>query len=344
MKATNYIYVSAKIRALENQILDNTDIERMVDAPSLEAAFKVLNDTDYADNLLEIDPINYREVLKNEFQQMFDFLRKVTPQQELLNLILLERDFINIKLLFKAKHFNVNVQDYISKNSVYPESHLKDYIFENHIYPPTLTEKEINQGKSGLDNDIKKVLYRASKIFNDKTRPDEIDAILTQMYFDLMQEKVDKIGSQFIKDFIKMQIDTANVLIWIRAKRLKLDKNRLKSKQIKGGNTNINKLLTLYPEEIKGLKPFINANFDLRVNQAFDGFLESDNLFELEKAMEDWKIRFARISKNYAYGPEVVFGYYIAKQNAIANTRIILTGKLNNLPSEAIKKTLREIF
>jgi vacuolar-type H+-ATPase subunit C/Vma6 len=48
MKGTNYIYASAKLRALEKLILDGTDIERMVDAPDLPSAFKVLHDTDYA--------------------------------------------------------------------------------------------------------------------------------------------------------------------------------------------------------------------------------------------------------------------------------------------------------
>ena len=77
MKATNYIYASAKIRALEPKILDETDIERMVDAPDLPSAFKVLNDTDYADNLLDLRPVDYRIALSRDFQQLFDFFQKV---------------------------------------------------------------------------------------------------------------------------------------------------------------------------------------------------------------------------------------------------------------------------
>jgi V/A-type H+-transporting ATPase subunit C len=100
MKGTNYIYASAKIRALEPHVLDETDIERMIDAPDLNSAFKVLNDTDYADNLLGLESTDYREALSKDFKQLHDFLQKITPGQTLFELILLERDFINIKLLF----------------------------------------------------------------------------------------------------------------------------------------------------------------------------------------------------------------------------------------------------
>lgn len=345
MRSTNYIYASAKIRALEPKILDTTDIERMVDAPNLETAFKVLNDTDYADNILEVDPLDYREALRDDFQQLYHFLQKITPDQSLFDLILLERDFVNIRLFFKAKYFGVDVKDHIEENAVYPNSHLKDYIFETHIHAPELIQNTIEGMKnSGLDEEIREVIYQADKKFDENTKPDEIDSTLTQMYFDLMTEKAAETKSKFIKDFVGMQIDTANLLVWVRAKRLGLSKDKLKTKLIRGGHADINKLITLFPEEARGLKPFVHAHFDAKVNEEFDTFLENDELFELERALEDWKIKFARMSKNYAYGPEVIFGYFIAKQNAVANIRIILTGKMNNLPVEAIKRTLRETF
>ncbi len=345
MKGTNYIYASAKIRALEPHILDKTDIERMIDAPDLNSAFKVLNDTDYADNLLGLEPLDYRIALSQDFQQLHELLQKITPKQSLFELIMLEREFVNIRLLFKAKLFNIEVVEFIKENAIYPPNHLQDFIYETHIHEPKALKSYIAEQRGEvLDHEIKNVIYRISKKVSEKTRPDQLDALLTQEYFDLKQELAKEVKSKFIKNYIKMEIDNINLLIWIRAKRLELSKERLNEKLIRGGHADIKKMLHLYPEEPRGLKSFVNANFDIKLTEIFETFCEDNNLFKLEKEVEDYKTRYARQAKRFSYGPEVIFAYYLAKQNAIQNIRIILTGKINNLPKKEIRKTLREAY
>jgi len=345
MKATNYIYASAKIRALEPLILDETDIERMVDAPDIKSAFKVLNDTDYGDNLLDVQPAEYRDALRADFQELHDFLQRVTPEGRLFELILLDRDFVNLRLFFKAKYFNIDIEKFVKENVIYAPNHLKDFVFENHIHSPETMQAYLTEQKGQtLDQEIKDVIYQIDKKINDKTRPDQIDSWLTQKYFDLKQELAKEIGSGFIKKYIKMEIDCANILMWLRLKRLGKDQEEAKQKLIRRGNADYKRLITMYNEEPRAIKFFINANFDQKVVEAFDKFCDDNNLFELEREMEDYKVRYSRLAKRYSYGPEVIFAYYLAKQNAITNIRIILTGKLNNLPTESIKQTLREVY
>jgi V/A-type H+-transporting ATPase subunit C len=78
--------------------------------------------------------------------------------------------------------------------------------------------------------------------------------------------------------------------------------------------------------------------------EVFEQFCENDNLWELEKAVDNYKVRYARMAKHFSYGPEVIFAYYLAKINAVTNVRIILTGKLAGLPTQAIRETLREVY
>lgn len=92
MNKDDYIFISAKIRSLEPKILDNIDIERMINEPDLFSAFKVLNDTNYCDNLLDAEPTQFRQVLSDDLYQLFDFLQKYVPDQNLFKLILLSRD------------------------------------------------------------------------------------------------------------------------------------------------------------------------------------------------------------------------------------------------------------
>ena len=327
MPQAGYNYASAKIRALEPAILDQTDIERMVDAPDFDTAFKVLNDTDYADNLLEVEPIEYRKALSDDYRQLYELLKDITPDSKLLKLIFLERDLVNIKLLFKAKYFEVDVDDSLRESTIYPTQALKKFILE---------KKDI-----GLDQEIKELIANAEKQLSEDSQPDVVDSVLTKEYFALIQKIGQKIKSQLINDLIKIQINNANVLIWLRAKRLGLDKNKLAEKLIPQGDIYIKKLVKLFSDEVKSLRGLINVYYDKQVINSFDNYCEKDLLFDFEKALEDYKTRVAEKAQRIAAGPEVIYAYHLAKQNAVSNIRIIMTGKFNKIPGEEIKKTLR---
>lgn len=343
MKDSDYIYISAKIRTLEPFILDKTDIERMINARCLATAFQVLNDTDYGNNLLGVEPENYREALVDDLQQLHDFLQKTTPDKDLFKLMMLPKDFVNLKFYFKAKLFNVNVDQQIKDNSTYHPQRSKDLIFENHINYPEIIQAYIQEQRGQiLDQDIKDVIRATLKVVNNKTRPDEIDSILTQHFYTLSLKLAEQIKNKFIINYFKMSIDAANLLILIRSRRLELDKERLKTKLIVGGRIDISKILNSYPEELSVLKPAVNVHFDSKVTEAFNLFCENKKLFEFERVLENHKFSFTKQIKTKAYGPEVIFAYYLAKINANANTGIILTGKLNQVPIEEIRKTIKE--
>ncbi|MAF13406.1 MAG: hypothetical protein CMI53_00730 [Parcubacteria group bacterium] len=327
MPQAGYNYASAKIRALEPAILDVTDMERMADAPDFATAFKVLNDTDYADNLLDVDALEYRQALKDDYRQLYDLLKDITPNNDLFKLIFIERDIVNIKLLFKAKFFEVEVDAMLRDNTIYQSSHLKEFIFD--------------KKDSGLDQDIKDLINNVEKIIDESSRPDFIDSIITKEYFRLIKKIAKKINNQLVDQLIISQINNANILTWLRAKRLGLAKERLAEKLVTGGNIDPKKLIDQYSEEVKNIRTLINVYYDKQVIEALDNYAENNLLFEFEKALEDYKTRVVQKTQRIAAGPEVIYAYHLAKQNAVANIRIILTGKLNNISGEEIKKTLR---
>ncbi len=342
MREENYIYASAKIKALEPKLLNKNNIERMINARDLEKAFKVLEDTDYSDNLLDLKPEDYREALVNEMQQLHDFLQKIVPDQDLFRLIMLSKDFINLKLLFKARLFNVEVDSIVKNNAAYHHQHPKDMVFENHINDPEAIKLYLDGDKSQtLDEDIKKVIQDCLKFLSSRSRPDEVDALLTQHYYKLALKLAQKIQNQFILDYFKMNIDVANLIILIRSTRLELNKERLKTKLISGGRVDISKWLRFYPDDFSRIKAFVKANFDLGVAEAFERFCENRKIFQMERVLENYKIDYIQKVKFKAYGPDVVFAYYLNKINANYNIGIILTGKLNHVPGEEIRKTIR---
>lgn len=325
----DYIYASGKIKALEPKLLSTTDIERMVDAPDIDAAFKVLNDTDYSDNLLEVTPINYRQALSDDYLQLYNLLKDLIPDKNLFKLIFIDRDIINIKLLFKQKYFDIDVTDHLKENCVYSPSDLKSYILEG--------------GISDLDDDAKNLVNSIKAELAEEETPARISAVITKQYFVLLKKLARKVGNGLVDNFVTSQIDTANLKILLRAKRLNLESKIFINQLIADGNIKLYDLITAFEEDIKLIRPQISQHYDEAVVKSFDQFLEDDLLFNFEKELEDYKTKTLNKVKFVAYGPEVILAYHNAKQNAIANIRIIMTGKFNNISTEEIKKTLRKV-
>lgn len=73
-----YLFATGVIRSREAKLLDATDIERMVDAKTVEEALKVFNDTDYADELPDIEkPEDFNQGLLRDQKQARDLMEKL---------------------------------------------------------------------------------------------------------------------------------------------------------------------------------------------------------------------------------------------------------------------------
>lgn len=344
MNDSDYIYLSAKIRALEPKILDQVDIDRMINATDLGKAFQVLNDTDYSHNLLNVEPENYRDALLHSSQQFHEFLQKNIPDKNLFRLLVLKKEFTVIRLLVKEKFFGVDTEQLIKNNSIYHPNRPKDLLFENHINHADDLRYFIFEQKSGsIDNETKNIILEALKKINNKSRPDEIDSILTQSYYKLAQILAKQLQNKFISNYIKTSIDIDNLIIFIRARRLKINKDNLKLKLISGGNIDTQKIISAYPDDLVSLKNTVNANLCPAVSVAYNLFCENKKIFLLESALEDCRLNQISIVKTKAYGPEIVFAYYVKKTNADANVGIILAGKSNHVPIEEIKKSIKKL-
>lgn len=330
MPDSNYAYISGKIRALEPMVLDETDIERMVDAPDFDSAFKVLNDTDYANNLLDIDPLNYRDALRNDFKGLHKLLSKV-PDKLLTKILYLERDFLNIKYLFKAKYFGLTLEDRVVTEVNYKYEDLEQFIME---------------GKgSGLDEQMQSLLKTADKHFSQAAKdPSAFDSYLTGQYFQMMLNLGKELNNSLVLGWVRKQINNLNVLTFLRGKRLGLAAERISKKFITGGEINEKDLVKYYLGDGGDIKSLISKHYDLKVKESYANYLESGILFQFEKALEDYLTRFVRSAKYVTFGPEVIVGYFISKTIAVKNVRLIMTGKLNGVSAEAIKNTLREVY
>ena len=102
LKDTEYLFISAYLRAREGKLLTAARMERMIDAPSPGEAAKVLQEIGYG----EFSPTSDRELgaaLAREREKLFEDLYRYVPDKAVVDVFKVKYDYHNLKVLLKAR-------------------------------------------------------------------------------------------------------------------------------------------------------------------------------------------------------------------------------------------------
>jgi V/A-type H+-transporting ATPase subunit C len=324
---SKYPFITGLIRQLETGLPDYVDLERMVDAPDAQAAFEVLNDTSYAKYLLEVETDNYYHALHDDWRDFREMLSQFVPDRLLLDILYLREDFNNLKLILKAHYqqeplTEVRVTD---AGSVSKEQWISYFESEQNLLTSFWTD----------------IIQRITGKFSEEVNGQMIDRIADRMYLANYNELAQQTKNRFIMELAKAEIDIYNIKTFIRAKRLQRKSEWLSRQLVYGGNIpraemhgwlemEDNELLRLFHAWLPGS---IAAEIE-------EGFATSVPEM-VERALYNWRREYLKEADYVAYGPEVVVKFFYAKIRALINIRLVMMGKLNNLPPEEIKERIK---
>lgn len=326
----DYAYTMGVLRSLERKLFNTNDVERMIDAPDLETAFRVFNDTEYADDVLDVKPEEFKKALDHDLKKTRDLYFQMIDNKDLLELLFIRYDFHNIKLFFKAKFLEKDLAEFETDLGTMPAESIRKYIIE--------------QPQTGLSDYLKQVIDKVAKEFEKDSSPHYIDSYLDKVMYDHLLKLSAKVDNDFIVKFVKLQIDLLNTKILLRAKRMDRDLNFLKEELIDNGKRQKSDFIELFSQDKNTLIKALEKYFDNKIKMILNDYEKSDSLWKLEQDFENYELNFLQETKRISEGPEVVFGYYYAKKNAIRNVRLIMTGKMNGVESKEIKERVRQLW
>lgn len=331
MRSTNYAFATGKIRFLETKLLDANDIERMIDAPSLDSSFRVLYDTDYADNLSGLSVEDFEKAILEDLGQLKDLLVKIIPDKDFLKLLLLEYDFFNLKVIFKGKLFQKELNHLLIKLGFFEPADLKKIV--------------LGENKTDEYQEIKEIIKEADCFFSQQTEPYKIEFFFDKKYFILLQNLAKKTKNRFIINFINFKINLVNLRIFLRLKNSSLaSPDFLKEALLEGGNITTKEFINLASKELNIVINTLSKKFPDRFSKYFSDFLERQKFWLLEKKLFEEEIDYLKKAKAIAYGPEVVMAYFYAKRNVNKNVRLIMSGKLNKIDNLILRERVRKLY
>ena len=121
-KDTDYLFLSARIRSLEKDLLTSQRLEQLLQSPSVENCSQLLSDLGYAPIR---DEASLQSSLKWQREAVFAELERFMPEKELLDVFRIKYDYHNIKVLLKAA-----LTDEINSREVYLSGIDQSYYYE----------------------------------------------------------------------------------------------------------------------------------------------------------------------------------------------------------------------
>lgn len=323
MSKTKYTYAVARIRALEVSLLTNAVIEQLLACKSAEQALQLLVEKGWGD--LTAGTLDADEVLNKEEEKMWQTIREVAPDMHVFDVLSLPKLYHNLKAAIKEVCTEVE-----NKNIFYDDCEITgEEMFA------LVQNKEFDKLPSNMP-------ATAREAFDTllHTRDGQLcDLIIDHATLEAMLEAGKKSGEKIIEEYAQTAVAIADIKIAVRSQKTGKNAEFMKKAMVNCSEINVDQLTQAALAGAEEIAQYLEGT---SYREGADALRISPSAFErwCDNKMTD-SMRSQKY-ESFSVGP--LLAYLLARQNEIKTVRIILTGKQNEFPDEAIRERIREMY
>lgn len=323
MSKTKYTYAVARIRALEVSLLTNAVIEQLLACKSAEQALQLLVEKGWGD--LTAGTLDADEVLNKEEEKMWQTIREVAPDMHVFDVLSLPKLYHNLKAAIKEVCTEVE-----NKNIFYDDCEIPgEEMFA------LVQNKEFDKLPGNMP-------VTAREAFDTllHTRDGQLcDLIIDCATLEAMLEAGKKSGEKIIEEYAQTAVAIADIKIAVRSQKTGKNAEFMKKAMVNCSEINVDQLTQAALAGAEEIAQYLEGT---SYREGADALRISPSAFErwCDNKMTD-SMRSQKY-ESFSVGP--LLAYLLARQNEIKTVRIILTGKQNEFPDEAIRERIREMY
>jgi V/A-type H+-transporting ATPase subunit C len=325
---TEYMYSSARIRALEIKIATKDRLRHLADAENADAAEAALSELGFElvkrdgsvvreETLETLLIAGYSEIASMETDGAVDFLKY-------------QYDANNIKAIIKCASRGISPDTMLSVLGT--------------VKIDAAKQAFVDKDYSVFPKNMCAAIADAEEAFAETANPQKIDFIIDRACFADMLDAADRSGIELAKKLVRTKIDLCNIMMTLRVIRMKLGKTAegiLGEVYISGGSFAEDTLVgALSSGEESFAHDVVRAKYESLATAIVDG----EPLGDLERRVDNLWFSVAREAKYVSFGAEIAIGYIAALEYEVKNIRIILAGKDAGLSPEVIRERLRDCY
>ena len=320
------------VRVFEKRLLTKNKLDRMIETETPEEVLKLLGETEYSQNMSDIQNAqDYEKILKRETERVFSLIRELSMDTEIVDILSLKYDYHNLKVLLKGKLAEKDFTDMLMDAGTEKADKLK-VKFDTRNY-------------NELPEEFIQAINEVEEDFSENRDPQRIDIIVDKYYYKNLLRIAGKINIPIITDYVEGLIDFQNVITLFRVKKQNRDVKFLEEVIHEGGTISKDKIIGSINDTNEAIvNKFRKEKIGIYLMRGIEAYGETGRLSELEKISDNYLMELNKDSKYVVFGPEPLFTYLIVKEREINAVRMIMVSKINNIGTDKIKERLRDTY
>lgn len=319
-----YAFAVAQIRMKELSLLSDQALDTLRSFKTAEEVIQYLEDKGWGP--VE-EGVSYEELLKNEKNKCWNFIKHLcNPEQyHYFDVFETSRDFHNLKAAIKESYIQKEVPGVFMESGKIPLEKIKAAAEDNDF--------------SHLPLSMSRAASEARGILFSTGDSQLCDCIIDKACMAEMYKLSKSIDNELIKKYTELKCAAANINIAVRACRAGKDGEFLKRAFAECQSISVTGLLNAARNGLDAVFEFLETT---SYKDAVPAIMQGGAAFD--KWCDDRMIELVKPQKYNAFTVSPLVAYVIAKETEIKSVRIILSGKINQLPDEKIKERIRESY
>ena len=318
MKDLDFAYAVARIRANECALLSNTELSSMI-PQKLPEITRRLKEKGY-----ELDGGD-EKALTERAARMWTLLQEILPDPAQFNSILIRSDFHNLKVSLKSLFTSKSTNGLFLTPSVYDPEEIKAAVFarENDKLPPELRHADRS----------------AYRILSKTGFAQLSDAVIDRAAMETAIAFAKASGAELLIRFADLFAALTDIKVLVRC--IAAGKEKSFMERAVCAAESLDKAESI-AAAAQGMEAFTAYLSHTAYAQEAEALAESAAAFE--KRADDRLLALFAPCKSEAFGIGPLVSYYFAVRTEVMNVRILLSGKKNGLPDEAIRERMRALY
>ena len=321
MPQNSIYYAVGRLSVIEKNAIDGAKIERLLTARDAQEARRILsefgwpNDGDNEQNASE------------HVRKACALVRELSTDDKMVGAFLIAHDIANLKILLKARSLESDAQ-MLSPCGTIPLDAMRSAVYERDY--------------SMFPGVLKPALQALEKRLSLKVDPMDIDVTLDKAHYAWVFSLLTK-AQRTVTEYFKTKVDMINFVIMLRAKQQDMTPKFVENLLISGGFVATLEWLRAFAQPEKW-PMFMRRQGTKVYAAAIAAFLNKEKLPAFEKTSDDHLLSFFTPYRRSISDNERLIGYLLMRERESAAVRLIMAGKENHFPEEALRERLRELY
>lgn len=321
MVEKQYTYAVARIRSKEILMLNKQFLEQLLASKSYDECLRFLKEKGWGNS----DTSTAEEMIKLESGRVWELMEELVEDISVFDVFLYSNDYHNLKAALKQTYTNVESPNiYLSHGTVELEEIIQ-----------AVKEREF----SILPEHMRFAAEEAYQVLFRTGDGQLCDIIIDKATLEAIYKNGKLTKNEVLIGYAELKVVAANLNIAIRGCRTRKGIEFYERSMISCDSLDIKELMKAALDSETAIYEYIAST---RYKDGIEQLKLSISSFE--KWCDNLIIRYIKPQRYNPFTLSPLAAYILGKENEIKSIRILLSGKLNNLPENSIRERLRETY